>query len=300
MPTAANIPSLSSESGPKLDVRNQVPYDEFVSRYLLPRKPVIFTDAISDWKAVSAWTPEYLKKKIGGRKVPFRGLPKHQESFHALTEQMLQSTPENPGVYMQNVDIQRDLPEIYSDVAPRIRYASPDWKSSRLMPKDWLFTNEIEASFYAGRGTCFPHLHYDYYGLDAFISQIYGEKEFVVFSPNDSPYLYSREDDPLKSSIDDVENRNDDRFPLFRCATPVRFTLHPGETLYVPNGWWHTARMRSVSIGVITVFWNAANWNKFTREVLRDAWRGRMYRRLCMVPYMGVVGLLLRARDRLA
>ena len=119
-----------------MDIQSQLPYREFVQQYLLPRRPVILTDAISQWTAVSRWTPEYLKDKIGDRKAPFRGPPESQCTFHEVAEQIVNSTPEKPGVYMQNVNIQRDLPEVFEDVTPRIRYAIPDWKSSRLMPKD--------------------------------------------------------------------------------------------------------------------------------------------------------------------
>jgi len=280
-----------------IDVRSELPLEQFEREYLLPRRPVILTDAVSDWKALSKWSPEHLLERIGDKRVPFRGHSEHQDSFRVLSENIAKSLPENPAVYVENVDIRGSLPELLDDVTPRIRYAGADWKASRLMPKDWLFPSEMEALFYGGRGSRLPDLHYDYYGLDAFISQIYGEKEFLVFAPHDTPYLYPRADDPLRSALDDFDAPDPERFPLFRRATPIRFTLSAGETLYVPNRWWHTTRMHCVSLTVITTSWNKANWNRFTAEVLREAWSRRRVRWLAFVPYMYLVGLFLRARD---
>lgn len=291
--------SQSGESATSLDVRSDLPYAEFVRQYQSPRLPVILSDAIADWDALKKWTPDYLKQTIGDRNVPFRGLAEDQCTFHELTDRILNSTPTCPSTYMQNVDVERDLPELYADIRPRIRYAVPDWKSSRLMPKDWLYTNNIEAFFYGGGGTRLAGLHYDYYGVDAFISQVYGDKEFLIFSPEDTQYLYPKEEDPVNSCIDNPMQPDLERFPLFREAHPIRFILRPGQTLYVPNGWWHTTRMPSISMTVITIQWNSANWNRFVSEVYRLARQQRLRRDLCMVPYMKLVGSLLKMRQAL-
>ena len=44
--------------------------------------------------------------------------------------------------------------------------------------------------FFGGPGGEFPYLHYDFLGLYAYINQIYGEKEFTIFPPEQQKYLY--------------------------------------------------------------------------------------------------------------
>ena len=101
--------------------------------YALPRVPVVLTDAIAKWNALKTWTPEYLREKVGNNNVSFY---EGEGLFGEFADQILASTPGNPSMYMLNVYIQGQLPEIYLDVLPRIQYAQPDWKSSWLMPKD--------------------------------------------------------------------------------------------------------------------------------------------------------------------
>ena len=46
------------------------------------------------------------------------------------------------------------------------------------------------------------------------------------------------------------------RFPRYAAARPLRVTLHPGEILFVPSGWWHVVRYREPAISV-NHFWLA-------------------------------------------
>eukprot|EP00040_Diaphanoeca_grandis_P027841 m.159398 g.159398 ORF g.159398 m.159398 type:complete len:112 (-) comp31134_c1_seq3:316-651(-) len=48
----------------------------------------------------------------------------------------------------------------------------------------------------------------------------------------------------------DLDNVNLDDFPLFANATPIYVDLHAGEVLYVPAGWWHTAKAVSNEVSV--------------------------------------------------
>ena len=43
---------------------------EFERDYLNPQVPVIITNAIDNWPAISLWTNTYLKDKYGDRMVP--------------------------------------------------------------------------------------------------------------------------------------------------------------------------------------------------------------------------------------
>ena len=55
-------------------------------------------------------------------------------------------------------------------------------------------------------------------------------------------------------------------FPLFDRAQGVRFELHPGETLFVPAGWWHTARILNPSVTVSINGLNRANGEAFRND----------------------------------
>lgn len=282
-----------------IDRRSKLSYREFVYEYQRKRRPVILTDACSPWAARS-WTPQSLKSKLGSRPIAFRDA-KREWRFDELCDAIVQSTPHSPAPYARNINVKRDLPELVADISPRITYATPDWKSTRLLPKDWLFPNGLEELFFGGAGARFPSLHVDYYGMDGFITQLYGSKEFLVFAPSDGPYLHVKADNPLISAIDNFDEPDYERFPLLKKATPIRFTIEPGETFYQPNGWWHTTAMKEVSITVITQTWNVDNWPVLIDEYKRSAQRdGKLplKGRIC-AEYLRTVGCMLYTRDRL-
>lgn len=288
---------LTSPESAEPDRRCGLTLAEFIANYRRPRQPVIIEDATRKWPA-RLWTPQELGARAGHRRITIRTQQgPRQLTLGDLTEQIVHSTPDAPAPYGRNIDVERELPELWPDIQPRLAFASPDWKSSRLLPRDFVFRSGLEELFFGGAGATFPTLHVDYWGMDGFISQLFGEKEFVLYAPDQTPYLYATPSDPLVSPVN-VDQPDDDRHPLFRQAQPLRFTLNAGDTLYLPNGWWHTTRMRMPSISVITATWHRDNWLDFCRQYrLRGQECG--WRKALRLAHLAAAGCALAARDRL-
>ncbi|MNC86290.1 hypothetical protein D3C83_19370 [compost metagenome] len=124
--------------------------------------------------------------------------------------------------------------------------------------------------------------------------QIYGTKEYLVFAPDQARFLYPRTNvEANKSSIPDIENVDLSRFPLYAGARGTRFELHPGETLFVPAGWWHTARLLTTSITVSINGANAGNWSEFRRDYCAAIARRSRLKRALIEPWLGALGILL-------
>jgi hypothetical protein len=87
------------------------------------------------------------------------------------------------------------------------------------------------------------------------------------------------------------------RFPKFSGASGFRFKLYPGETLFVPSGWWHTARILSPSITVSINGANAANWKDFRRDFCQSYWAGHKAKSVVGSVYLGVIGTMMRIGD---
>lgn len=83
------------------------------------------------------------------------------------------------------------------------------------------------------------------------------------------------------SEITDVEDVDLRRYPKFAEASMIRFTLHPGELLFVPSGWWHTTRTLDVSIATVISFANASNWMLLVGNMFPRGWK----RRAVFFPY---------------
>jgi hypothetical protein len=76
---------------------------------------------------------------------------------------------------------------------------------------------------------------------------IRGVKTFTIFHKDDFRAMYQRSDRPELSRVNldawyagDADER--DRFPDFEDATPLTFTLYPGDMIYTPPFFWHHVR----------------------------------------------------------
>lgn len=264
-------------------------YEEFAKDHLFADVPVVIGDACKDWAAKEKFTPKFFKSKYANRDVIVQGQAYKLGDFIDMLEN---ATLDHPAPYPCKLQIDKDYSELLPDIHPRFEYANPDWSHKKLL-EPFLRGADTYEIFFGSPGGQFPYVHYDYMGLHAFITQLYGIKEFTVIPPNQTPYVYPKEDNSWVSDIPDIKNIDLEKFPLSAKATPVTFTVGPGETLFIPNGWWHTAHSLTTTISVAQDSLNASNWNRFTTEVhTKVAKRSRILAKLTQ-PYLYIVGSIL-------
>ena len=100
------------------------------------------------------------------------------------------------------------------------------------------------------RGTRTP-LHRDPY--HNVLAQAWGTKRAVCFPPSDESKMYPFTANGFlrnTSTIEDVDDADESKFPLFSKAGRVTTTLNPGECLFMPAGTWHEVRATSASLSV--------------------------------------------------
>jgi hypothetical protein len=245
---------------PKIHARD-LPYDVFIRDYVETNLPVVIQDAAPGWSALKDWTPEYFKNKYGSKTVEVTyGV---QQNLGEVMDGVLASTAEKPGPYLHKVIIHQHMPDLLPALAPENTYAFPRRYCSPLMPKRFRRPDGYLKLLIGGVGGKFPLMHYDSDNAHAIITEISGDKEFVLFAPEDSPYIYPHEKSPSTSQIDDLDHVDLDRFPDFPKATQYRVIIKPGESMFVPSRWWHSARVVTTSVSVCTNMMHAANWPGF-------------------------------------
>jgi Cupin-like domain len=266
----------------------------FRTEYLQPMRPVVLRHAIDHWGAMGKWTPDYFRRTYATRRVTVDG---KEWALAELIERIEASSPEHPAPYLRNELLRRWPEDAQADVAPMPACTRPNWLESRVFPSRQPLTY-IEL-YIGGRGAKFPVLHYDGLHTHAFLMQLHGEKEYLALAPDQASYLYPSEKTAAQniSSIDDVEHPDRTRFPLFDGATGIRFKLHPGETLYVPSGWWHTARILSTSITVSINGANSANWKAFVKDYVADVAGYSRWKAALILPYLVMLGNWLEFWD---
>jgi len=262
---AFNVPGFSIDRRPGLSHR------EFLAEYLRPLRPVILTDVVKHWKALRKWTPQMFKEVYGARPVTIDGRSYTVAEFIDL---VLSSNGDMPAPYLRNTHIEEWAPELLGDISPLPACTKPNWFESLLFPSRRSFSY-LEL-YIGGAGARFPMLHYDNLHTHAFLMQVFGRKRFIVYSPDQGQYLYpGTRGGMCNSQIDDVEDPDLARFPLFAQARPIEFVLEPGETLFVPSGWWHTTRMLTPSITISVNTANSSNWKAFCRDFVDSTRRHR-------------------------
>lgn len=263
-----------------IDRRARLSYDEFAQTYLYPNKPVVITDAICGWKAVSSWTPEFFKDAFGEMKLTIaneeHGQPNcdgNSEVEYTMTtfmDRVLESSDENPAPYFRNRIIHDLFPSIEHDIEPLPDYIQPNWLPEHYLVgyvERVLNRGAAIELYIGGKGSAFPVLHFDGAGTHAFLMQIYGRKKVIIYPPDQHPYLYPSPKKQNLSMIDNVEKPDLGRFPLFAKAVSITFVLEPGEMLFVPSHWWHTTHMLTPSISVSINTVNQSNWHELVNYV---------------------------------
>lgn len=265
----------------------------YVREHLNALKPAIVRGAIDHWPARGKWTPRFFHDHYGSRVVRIDAT---EWRLDALIERIEESSPERPAPYLRNELLADWPPAVRADVTPMPQCTRPNYLESRFFPARVAPT--YTELYIGGRGAVFPIVHYDNRHTHAFLMQLYGVKEYLVFPPDQGRYLYPRGGiEANKSSIPDIEHVDFSRFPLYRFAEGMRFRLHAGETLFVPGGWWHTARIISTSITVSLNGANAGNWAAYRRDYCGGIASRSRLKAAVLSPYLALLGAALSALE---
>lgn len=259
----------------------------FYESFVLRGRPAIVQGA-TRWSAHGKWSTDFFRQQHASVRVRIGA---HTYALGDLMDRVDRSSPSDPAPYLRELAIDRELPELLADLAPLPSVTCPNWIASNPLLKRWGSHVGLPQLLIGGRGSGFPTLHYDKFCLHAFITQIVGSKEFVLFAPSDTPFLYPFAHAPNLSELGDLSEVDPLRHPLFRHATPLRFRAEPGDTVFIPFGWWHVTYLKETSIAVSLNVVNASNWDAMTEDMAQAS---PPLKRALKRAYLGSIGMLLR------
>ena len=299
VPLAAGSDSAGSANQSLARVKN-ISRADFIRQYVIPRKPCIMENATPGWTSLAKWTPDFWRTTYGSKKVKIDG---KELTMREVIDLAVASSNEHPAPYYRNINVTREYPELIADLQPHPECCQPSWLRSILFAP---IKNIMSGGggqyelFIGGTGRSFPYLHYDSPGAHTVIHQITGYKNFIFFPPSDGQYLYPKPDSGFAvSQIPDVDQVDLAKFPLFKNVTRFDDTLGPGDTLFMPCGWWHTAKMASFSIGLGIDVANESNWPDVLNYMERKARLRNPILAFVYMSYMRLAGFILARTAKL-
>ena len=99
------------------------------------------------------------------------------------------------------------------------------------------------SSFWFGPAGTNTPLHHD--SIMLFHTQVVGRKRWRFISPLESPKLYNFNN---VSSPIDIDRADLARYPLFSQVKVLEEVAEPGDTVFLPLGWWHQVTSLDVSL----------------------------------------------------
>lgn len=213
-----------------IEKRTGLTREEFADEYLSQLRPVVFTDLMKDWPAKTNWTIDNLKKNYGHLEVPVV-TPNYSkpgkgymepEMFMSFGEYLtlMERGPMPYRIFLWNIF--KHVPEMCND-----------FEIPTIMDG---FFKDFPFMFFGGQGSITP-MHYDIDMSHVFLNQIHGRKRVVLFPHEQSVYLYHH---PYTvASYVDINNPDYDKFPALSKASGYEVILNPGETIFIPSGYWH-------------------------------------------------------------
>lgn len=243
-----------------IERRSRLSSQEFFEKYYAQNTPVILTDILDSWPAMSLWTPEYFKQKYGHIDVEVQvnrnsnpryelEKAKHKKVMpFADYVDMVVTGGETNDYYMVATNenlFKSELQDLLKDIVAWPEYLERSPQSC----KPYLS--------FGPAGTITP-LHYD--PLNLFLAQVYGRKLIKMISPNQKHLVYNH---ASAYSEVDLENIDYQKYPRFKQVNIIETVLQPGEVLFLPVAWWHYVKALdiSMSINLTNFIWpNNYNW----------------------------------------
>lgn len=213
-----------------IERRSGLTRETFADEYLTPLKPVVFTDLTANWPAIKKWTVDYFKENYGHLSVPVVS-----SNFSKPGKGYMTADRQIP--FKEYLEIMESGPTDLRIFAWNIFWKAPELREDFAIPTIMDgFVNELPFLFFGCEGSRVT-MHYDVDMSHVFLNQIHGRKRVILFPPDQSKNLYHL---PFTvASHVNILNPDFQKYPALAYVRGQEVMLEPGETLFIPRGYWH-------------------------------------------------------------
>ncbi len=216
-----------------IDILPHISYSDFISKYYKPQKPLIIRQGIvNEQVKCKNWSLDFFKEKYGDFEVEVydNKNPKHKKSAVTNPDTIIPFK-----TFIQH--IQKDEPSSIRLFLFKLFKMAPELKQDFKCPAIMKgLLGGIGYAFFGGKQTEVK-MHYDVDMSSVLLTQFEGRKRVILFEPKYSKLLYRT---PLNMfSLVDIVRPDYDKFPALKHVSGYEFIMQPGDSLFMPSGYWH-------------------------------------------------------------
>lgn len=205
---------------------------DFLKNYKHAGKPVVIEKLTQNWPARKKWSSDYFKQVAGDKMVPLYDCVPAKDHKHQHASAVTMSLKD----YLERLEQgKKDLRLFFYNILS----GAPELTKDFSYPEIGLsFFKKLPVLFIAAQGTK-VQMHFDIDFADIFLCHFGGKKRVVLFSPEQTKYMYHV---PFSfSSLFDVDFDTPDyeKYPALKYLQGEEVELNHGDILYIPPGYWH-------------------------------------------------------------
>lgn len=233
-----------------IDIVEDISREDFVEKYLKPRRPVVIKNMAKKWPAYTKWNLDYMKEVVGDVEVPLYDSSKADPAapINASAAKMK---------FGDYIDLIKEKP---TDL--RIFLFDPIVHAKKLLddyifPKDLMggFLDKYPNMFFGGKGSI-TFMHYDIDMAHIFHTHFNGRKHILLFDYKWKERLYQIPFATYALEDYDIENPDFEKFPALDGVEGIECYLEHGDTLFMPTGWWHWMKYLDGSFSISLRAWD--------------------------------------------
>ncbi len=211
--------------------------EKFKKEFYEPGTPVVIKNLAKEWPAYKKWNWEYFKELVGDKKVPLYNNVK-SDAYTPI------NTADDYKTFGEYIDMIKAGPAAWRIFLFNIFDHAPQ------LIKDFTWPEHLMKGYvkkypmlFTGGATSITHMHFDIDLSHIMHTQFAGRKRVLMFPYKEQHKLYRKPFEVL--SLADfsnyyVEGKVDyEKFPALKLAEGFDFILEPGDTLFMPAGYWH-------------------------------------------------------------
>ncbi|MBI3137154.1 MAG: cupin-like domain-containing protein [Sphingobacteriales bacterium] len=209
----------------------------FKKEFYEPGIPLVIRNLAKEWPAYTKWNWDYFKQLVGDQKVPLYNNTK-SDAYTPI------NTADDYKTFGEYTDMIRSGPAAWRIFLFNIFDHAPQLTRDFTWPEHLMkgFVKKYPMLFTGGAGSI-THMHFDIDLSHILHTQFAGRKRVLMFPFNEQYKLYRKPWEVL--SLADFSNYymegkiDYEKYPALKLAEGLDFTLEPGDTLFMPAGYWH-------------------------------------------------------------